>query len=99
MGRQRRCKKRKNQMSKRKVGVEFIENFLVVWNTEEGSELYRNGFYGKPLGIAKPKIPQFNAPLILNLRDGLYLLEEGLVNVYEGAKKKKIGVRKLRQMA
>lgn|SRR4030067_132205 len=86
-------------MSKRKVGVEFIENFLVVWNTEEGSELYRNGFYGKPLGIAKPKIPQFNAPLILDLMEGLYLLEEGLVNVYEGAKKKKIGVRKLRQMA
>ena len=86
-------------MPKRKVGVEFIENFLVVWNTEEGSELYRNGFYGKPLGIAKPKIPQFNAPLILDLMEGLYLLEEGVVNVYEGAKKKKIGVRKLRQMA
>ena len=83
----------------KKIDVEFIENFLVVWNPTEGSELYRNGFYGKPLGIAKPKIPQFNVPLVLDLMEGVYLVEKGTVTVYEGAKKKRVGLKKLRQMA
>jgi tRNA-intron endonuclease len=46
----------------RKISVEFIENFLVIWNPSDGSELYKMGFYGKPLGIPKPKIPEFSVP-------------------------------------
>ena len=83
----------------KKIGVELIENFLVVWKPEEGSELYRKGFYGKPLGIAKPKIPEFNVPLILDLMEGLYLTEKGNITVYEGTSKKKVCLKKLRQMA
>lgn len=82
-----------------KIGVEFIENFLVVWDSTEGTELYRKGFYGKPLGIAKPKIPEFSVPLILDLMEGLYLVEKGIVTVYEGAEKEKVSLRKLRQKA
>ena len=83
----------------KKIGVELIENFLVVWNPTDGSELYKKGFYGKPLGIAKPKIPEFNVPLILDLMEGLYLVEEDIISVYEGPKKIKVSSRKLRQMA
>jgi tRNA-intron endonuclease len=83
----------------KKIGVELIENFLVVWNPPDGSELYRKGFYGKPLGIAKPKIPEFNVPLILDLMEGLYLVEEGIITVHEGPRKVKVGPRKLRQLA
>jgi tRNA-intron endonuclease len=83
----------------KKIGVELIENFLVVWNPTEGSELYKKGYYGKPLGIAKPKIPEFNVPLILDLMEGLYLAEEGVITVCEGAGKTKVGLKKLRQMA
>jgi tRNA-intron endonuclease len=83
----------------KKIGVELIENFLVVWNPTDGSELYRKGFYGKPLGIAKPKIPEFNVPLILDLMEGLYLVEEGTITVHEGPRKIKVGPRKLRQVA
>ncbi|MGD0494822.1 MAG: tRNA-intron lyase [Candidatus Bathyarchaeia archaeon] len=83
----------------KKISVELIENFLVVWNPTDGSELYRKGFYGKPLGIAKPKIPEFNVPLILDLMEGLYLVEEGIITVHEGPKKIKVGPRKLRQVA
>ena len=83
----------------KRTSVEFIENFLVVWDTKEGSELYRNGFYGKPLGIAKPKIPEFNVPLILDLMEGLYLLEKEKITVFEGTEKRKVGIRKLRQLA
>lgn len=80
-----------------KVEVELIENFLVVWNSSEGSQLYKNGYYGKPLGISKPKIPEFKVPLILDLMEGLYLAQKGLVSIYEGEKKHKVGLRKLRQ--
>jgi len=80
-----------------KVEVEFIENFLVVWNPTEGSELYKIGFYGKPVGIPKPKIAEFDVPLVLDLMEGLYLAEKGIISVYEGPEKRKVGLKKLRQ--
>lgn len=83
----------------RKIEVEFIENFLVVWNPAEGSELYKMGFYGKPVGIPKPKIPEFHVPLILDLMEGLYLAEKRIITVHEGSEKKKVSLRKLRQRA
>jgi tRNA-intron endonuclease len=83
----------------KKIKVEFIENFLVVWNPADGSELYKMGFYGKPLGIPKPKIPGFSVPLILDLMEGLHLAEKGKIIVYEGTEKKKVSLRKLRQRA
>jgi tRNA-intron endonuclease len=84
---------------RKKIGVELIENFLVVWNSQEGSELYRNSFYGKPLGIAKPKTPEFHVPLILDLMEGLYLLEKHRITVKERHAKKKVGLRRLHRMA
>jgi tRNA-intron endonuclease len=84
---------------RKKVEVELVENFLVVWDSAEGSELYKNGYYGKPLGIAKPKIPEFTVPLILDLMEGLYLVDEGKVIVYEGSEKETVSLRKLRQKA
>jgi len=91
--------KDKGMAKKKKIPVEFIENFLVVWNPAEGSELYKMGFYGKPLGIPKPKVPEFNVPLILDLMEGLYLAEKGIITVYEGPNKRKVNLKKLRQKA
>ncbi len=82
-----------------KIKVELIENFLVVWNPTEGSQLYKNGYYGKPLGIAKPKIPEFNVPLILDLMEGVYLTEKDQVAIYENSEKRKVPLAKLRQKA
>jgi tRNA-intron endonuclease, archaea type len=82
-----------------KAKVELIENFLVVWDSEEGSQLYRAGYYGKPLGISKPKIPEFKVPLILDLMEGLYLAQKGLVTVYEGRERQKVDLRKMRGKA
>ncbi|MBS7654563.1 tRNA-intron lyase [Candidatus Bathyarchaeota archaeon] len=79
--------------------AEFIENFIVVWDPKEGSELYRIGFYGKPLGIPKPKDPNFNVPLILDLMEGLYLLEKGLIKIVEGPEKAKVNHKTLRSRA
>jgi tRNA-intron endonuclease len=82
-----------------KIKVELIENFLVVWNHAEGSQLYKTGFYGKPLGIPKPKIPEFKVPLLLDLMEGLYLIEKKKIAIYEGTEKQKVGLNKLRQKA
>ena len=85
-------------MSK-KIKVELIENFLIVWDSAEGSELYKMGYYGKPLGISKPKIPEFNVPLILDLMEGVYLAEKGTIAIYADSGKTKVGLTKLRQKA
>ena len=82
-----------------KIKVELIENFLVVWDSKEGSELYKMGYYGKPLGIAKPKIPEFTVPLILDLMEGVYLAEKGIIAVSEDSGKTKVSLTKLRQKA
>lgn len=82
-----------------KIKVELIENFLVVWNSTEGSQLYKTEFYGKPLGIPKPKIPEFNVPLLLDLMEGLYLAEKDRITIYEGSGKRKVGLKKLKQKA
>ncbi|MEM1586683.1 MAG: tRNA-intron lyase [Candidatus Bathyarchaeia archaeon] len=83
----------------RKIDAEFIENFLVIWNPKDGSEIYKAGFYGKPLGIPKPKSPDFNVPLILDLMEGLYLLKKGIITVYEGSNKSRVNPRELRRRA
>ncbi len=82
-----------------KIRVELLENFLVVWDPTEGSQLYKNGYFGKPLGIAKPKIPEFDVPLILDLMEGVYLVEKGSMSVFEGDDTVKVGLTKLRQKA
>jgi tRNA-intron endonuclease len=83
----------------KKIKVELIENFLIVWNPVDGSQLYKTGFYGKPLGISKPKVPEFKVPLILDLIEGVYLAEKGMIVVYEGPEKRKVGLKKLKQKA
>lgn len=84
---------------RRRIEAEFIENFLIVWDPKDGSELYKMGFYGKPLGIPKPKSPDFNALLILDPMEGLYLLEKGIIKVYEGQNKARVTVRELKNIA
>jgi len=84
---------------KPRIEAEFIENFLVVWNPKDGSKLYKMGFYGKPLGIPKPKSPDFNVPLILDLMEGLYLLEKKVITVFEGEEKNRVSFKALRNRA
>ena len=64
-----------------RIEVHLVENRLIVWKVEEGRRLFRMGFYGKPLGVPKPKDTSFDAPLMLDLIEGLYLLERGVIRV------------------
>jgi tRNA-intron endonuclease, archaea type len=65
---------------------ELVENRIIVWNIEDSKKLFTEGYYGKPIGMPKPKIEEINVPLILDLIEGLYLLEN-----------KKISITKLKQ--
>jgi tRNA-intron endonuclease len=82
-----------------KIKVELIENFLVVWDSKEGSELYKTAYYGKPVGIPKPKTPEFDVPLILDLMEGLYLAEIERIEIYENPNETTVNLKKLRQKA
>jgi tRNA-intron endonuclease len=63
------------------VPVQLLEdNRLIVWDHRQGNMLYEDGFYGKPLGIAKPK-EEFTQPLVLDAVEGLYLLYKKKVTV------------------
>jgi len=84
---------------KKKIEAEFIENFLVIWNPKDGTELYKIGFYGKPVGIPKPKSAEFNAPLILDLMEGLYLVEKKIITVKEDKNRTKVDFKELLKRA
>ncbi len=60
---------------------ELIENRIIVWDIEDSKALFGGGYYGKPIGIPKPKIEEIDAPLILDLIEGLYLLENKRITV------------------
>jgi len=66
------------------ITVEALaDSRLIVWNPSEARRLFNSGFYGKPLGIPKPR-DDFEAPLVLDPIEGLYLLEKGLIRVVSG---------------
>lgn len=51
----------------------LVGNRIIVWNIKCSRLLFGNGYFGKPLGIPKPKGIQFTQPLVLDLIEGYYL--------------------------
>ncbi len=66
---------------------ELIENRVIVWNIEHSKKLFKDGYYGKPIGIAKPKPEEINVPLILDLIEAHYLLEKKRITISRSKKK------------
>lgn len=73
-------------MNKTTIKGQLVGIKIIVWNYNDASKLYGLGFYGKPLGIRKPRTVDFNAPLILSIIEALYLTEKGLLEVYSNSK-------------
>ena len=73
-------------MSRQIVKAELIHSTVVVWDINKGRELYKMGFYGKPLGISKPKSADFDVPLVLDIIEAVYLVEKGKLEIYEDGK-------------
>jgi len=59
----------------------LFQNRIVVWDIESSRKLFKDGYYGKPLGIPKPKDFEFDAPLILDLMEGYYLAKKKAISV------------------
>jgi len=82
------------------ITAELIGTRLIVWNPAEGVALYRMGFFGKPVGIPKPKPEQdFKAPLMLDLMEAVYLLDRKLIRILDAHNGKLVGRRKILQLA
>ena len=76
---------------------ELIENRIVVWNIQDSRSLFMQGYFGKPVGMAKPKLDEINVPLILDLIEGYYLVQKSKIKVYKS--KKQISENDLLQIA
>jgi len=62
--------------------------------------LYRLGFFGKPVGIPKPKPDQdFKAPLMLDLMEALYLLDHKKIKIIDGRTSGKVDRTRLLKLA
>jgi tRNA-intron endonuclease, archaea type len=83
-------------MPRKRARGRLFENRVVVWDIEASRSLFKDGYYGKPLGIPKPKDFLFDAPLILDLMEGYYLLTEKRMDV-EDQEGKELSARQLKE--
>lgn len=65
------------------IPAQLIDKHVIVWDHELGSEIYQMGYFGKPVGIRKPKSPRFERPLELTLLEAAFLLEKKVIKIFE----------------
>lgn len=66
---------------------EIINNRIVIWDIDDSKTLFKLGYFGKPIGIPKPKPDEIDAPLILDLIEGYYLVQQSKIKVYRNKKR------------
>lgn len=66
-----------------KYSGQLIENRIFVHDILESRALFKEGYYGKPLGISKPKNSEFDSPLVLDLIEGYYLHVNNRLRIYK----------------
>ena len=76
----------------KKMTAQLIGDRAIVWNPEDGMQLYAKGYFGQPVGIRKPKSPEFDKPLELSLIECAYLIQEERIEVYEKGNKKPLSL-------
>lgn len=59
----------------------LLENRIIVWDIDSSRRLYSKGYFGKPMGIPKPKGTEFESPLILDLIESYYLMQHNELRV------------------
>jgi len=59
----------------------IVESRIIIWEVEASRSIFSLGYYGKPLGINKPKGVDFKTPLVLDLIEGCYLIDSKLLSV------------------
>ena len=66
-----------------RIDVVYIDGRLVAYDPEEAPSLYREGFYGRPVGLEKPKTLDFKLPVELSFYEAVYLAKRGRIRVVE----------------
>ena len=61
---------------------QLVENRIFIHDILESQSLFGDGYYGKPLGISKPKNSEFDAPLVLDLMEGYYLSNKNRLKIF-----------------
>ncbi len=59
----------------------IIGSRIIVLSKAQGAKLYKEGFFGKPVNVHKPKDTEVDAPLELSIFEANYLLEKGRISV------------------
>ncbi|MFX1514841.1 MAG: tRNA-intron lyase [Promethearchaeota archaeon] len=65
------------------IPAQLIDKHVVIWDSEQGSYVYQLGYFGKPVGIRKPKSPRFDRPLELTLLEAAFLQEKEKISIYQ----------------
>jgi len=73
-------------MNKKLIGI-LIENRILIEDIEHSRYLYSNGYFGKPIGVPKPRGIQFDSSLVLDLIEGYYLLERKKLSIFDSMEK------------
>ena len=66
---------------------ELVENRIIIWDVKKSREIFTESYYGKPIGMAKPKPEEIDVPLILDLIEGYYLQEKNQITIHKLKKK------------
>ncbi|MFX0151926.1 MAG: tRNA-intron lyase [Candidatus Hodarchaeota archaeon] len=62
----------------------LVDKQVIIWDPEQGSFIYQLGYFGKPVGIRKPKSPRFDRPLELTLLEAAFLQQNDKIIIYDG---------------
>ena len=76
----------------------LAEGHVIIWNIKSSQTLFKEGYFGKPLGIFKPKDFEFEAPLILDMIEAYYLTQENKLATHSGADQKKVSMKKIEEI-
>ena len=65
-----------------KIEVIYAEGRFIAYDVRKAPLLYKEGFYGRPVGLEKPKTLDFELPIELSFYEALYLLKRGRIRVF-----------------
>lgn len=68
---------------KGKIKVDFVEGRGIIYDSEKGSFLFENGFFGKPVGIRKPEPDYYEKMFTLSIFEVLYLCDKNILSLYK----------------
>jgi tRNA-intron endonuclease len=87
-----------SKLSNEPAVAELVGKRAIVWEPENGTQLYSDGYFGQPVGIRKPKSSKFDKPLELSLLESAYLTEVGKIQVHDPKSGKILSVKDLIQI-